>query len=74
MDKNILEVKKQRIMRTIKSLEENNMNGYLVNDREELIGKIKEIVKEGSKVSCGGSMTLFETGVIEHLKSGRYEF
>lgn len=49
--------KKQRIMRTIESLQENNMNGYLVKDKDELIDKIKEIVKEGSKVSCGGSMT-----------------
>ncbi|WP_251862560.1 lactate utilization protein [Clostridium sp. Marseille-Q2269] len=74
MDKNILEVKKQKIMRTIKSLQENNMNGYLVNNKEELIEKIKEIVKKGAKVSCGGSVTLFETGVIDHLRSGRYEF
>lgn len=74
MDKNILEVKKQKIMRTIKSLQENNMNGYLVDNKEELIEKIKELVKEGAKVSCGGSMTLFETGVIDHLRSGRYEF
>lgn len=44
-------------MRTIESLQENNMNGYLVKDKDELIDKIKEIVKEGSKVSCGGSMT-----------------
>lgn len=74
LDKNILEVKKQRIMRTIESLQENNMNGYLVKDKDELIDKIKDIVKEGSKVSCGGSMTLFEAGVIDHLRSGRYEF
>ncbi len=46
MDKNILDVKKQRIMRTIESLQENNMNGYLVKDKDELIDKIKEIVKE----------------------------
>ena len=27
-----------------------------------------------ARISCGSSMTLFETGVMEHLKSGRYDF
>ena len=33
----------------------------------------EELVNEGSKVSLGGSMTLFETKIMEHLRSGRYE-
>lgn len=74
MDENTKWVNKQKILRTIKSLEDNNMNGYYVKDREELISKIKELVRDGSMVACGGSMTLFETGVIQHLRTDRYEF
>ena len=74
MDRNTKWVNEQKILRTIKSLEDNNMNGYYVKDREELISKIKELVKDGSMVACGGSMTLFETGVIDHLRTDRYEF
>jgi L-lactate utilization protein LutB len=74
MDTNTKWVNEQKILRTIKSLEDNNMNGYYVKDREELISKIKELVKDGSMVACGGSMTLFETGVIDHLRTNRYEF
>lgn len=74
MDENIKWVNEQRILRTIKSLEVNNMNGYYVKDREELISKIEELVKVGSIVACGGSSTLFETGVIDHLRTNRYEF
>lgn len=74
MDANVKLYNEMKIDRTIKALKKNNMNGYYVHNNEELIDKIKEIVKEGSKVSCGGSMTLFETGVIDHLRSGRYEF
>jgi len=74
MDKNSKWVNEQKILRTIKSLEDNNMNGYYVKDREELISKIKELVKDGSMVACGGSITLFETGVIDHLRTNRYEF
>lgn len=74
MDNNISWVREQKIERTIKALNDNNMNGYLVNTKEELIDKIKELVEENSVVSCGGSMTLFETGVIDHLRSSRYKF
>lgn len=74
MDKNVKWVNGQKILRTIQALENNNMNGYLVKDNDELIEKIKEIVKEGSKVACGGSMTLFETDVIDHLRTDRYDF
>ena len=63
-----------RINKVIKALEKNNMNGYLVSSKEELIKKIEELTKENDVVACGGSMTLFETGVIEHLRGERYKF
>lgn len=74
MDNNLKWVNEQKILRTIEALNKNNMNGYLVNTNEELIEKIKELVKENATVSCGGSMSLFETGVIDYLRSGRYNF
>lgn len=74
MDNNLKWLKEKRINRTIEALQKNRMNGYLVNSREELINKIMELTKEGDTVSCGGSMSLFETGVIDHLRSGRYNF
>ncbi|MGG7144422.1 lactate utilization protein [Clostridium nigeriense] len=74
MDSNLQWVNEQRILRTIGALNKNNMNGYLVNTKEELIEKIMELVKENSTVACGGSMSLFETGVIDHLRSERYNF
>ena len=74
MDSNVAWINQKKIERTIKSLENNNMKGYLVNNKEELIDKIKELIKKGDLVSCGGSMTLLETGVIDLLRNGDYEF
>jgi L-lactate utilization protein LutB len=74
MDKNLKWVNEKKIERTIKSLENNNMHGYFVNSNEELIQKITDLVNKDSLVACGGSQTLFETGVIDHLRSGRYKF
>lgn len=74
MDSNVLWLNENRILRTIESLRENNINGYLVSSKEDIIKKIEEIVSPNSTVSCGGSMSLYESGVMEHLKSGRYNF
>ena len=74
MDNNVLWVNEKKILKTINSLKKNNINGYIVTSKEELIKKVEEIVEPKSKVSCGGSMTLFESGIIDHLRSGRYEF
>ena len=74
MDKYVAWVNEIKIQNTIKALENNHMKGYLAKDKEELIKIIDALTKEGDTVSCGGSMTLFETGVIEHLRSGRFNF
>ena len=62
------------LQKTIKNLEANNMTVFYVDKKEEVVPLITTLVSEGSKVAVGGSMTLFETGVIDHLKSGRYDF
>lgn len=74
MDVNVQWVNNKKIERTINALENNNMNGYLVGSKGELIAKINELVEENSLIGCGGSQTLFQTGVIDYLRSGKYEF
>lgn len=63
-----------RIERTKEALIANQYAVSLVSDPKELIEIIENELPEGSTVSVGGSMTLFETGIIDHLRSGRYEF
>ena len=63
-----------KINRTIEALKKNNMNGYYAKNRDEVIKLIEDIVAEGSKVAVGGSETLSELGVLEYLRSGRYDF
>ena len=67
-------VNETRIEKTIKALKKNGMEACLVSNKENLINKIDEILKEGSSVTLGGSRTVFEAGVVEHLKSGRFEY
>ncbi|WP_446899380.1 lactate utilization protein [Clostridium sp. LBM24168] len=74
MDKNKTWVNEQRIRRTMENLEKNNMDAYLVDNEKGLLEKLKLLIKEGNTVSVGGSMTLFETGVIGFLRNGKYNF
>ncbi|MCT4620666.1 MAG: lactate utilization protein [Marinisporobacter sp.] len=74
MDKNTEWVMDQKVQRTIESLEKNNMEGYYVKNEAELLQKIKELIDERATVTVGGSMSLFETGVIDFLRKEDYNF
>lgn len=74
MDKNLEYINTKMVERTIKALEKNNMNGYFVKNEKDLHLKLEELVKENDLVACGGSMTLFELGVIDFIRNGKYNF
>ncbi|KAJ53794.1 L-lactate utilization protein LutB [Clostridium tetanomorphum] len=74
MDNNLLWNLEKKVERTIKNLEKNNMEAFYVKDEKELKLKLSHVIKEGSIVSVGGSMTLFELGVINFLRDGKYKF
>lgn len=64
----------RKINRAIQNLQKNNMQAFYVETKDQVVKKIEELIQQGATVTCGGSMTLFETGVIDHLRSGRYNF
>ncbi|QZY54169.1 lactate utilization protein [Crassaminicella profunda] len=74
MDQNTEWVIEQKVQRTIENLEKNNMEGYYVKNENELLKTIKELIDEEDTISVGGSMTLFETGVIDFLRNEKYNF
>ena len=65
---------KARIERTMENLKVNKMKPYFVETKEEVLPLVKTLLKEGDTVSNGGSVTLKETGVMEELKSGKYNY
>lgn len=68
MDKNLELIIEKRINKTIRNLKRNNMNGYYFTSNVELLEKLNELISDQQTVSVGGSMTLFETGVIDYLR------
>ena len=63
-----------QIQRTIEALARNQMEGILVEDPLRLREAILRLVPEGAVVSCGGSLTLAQTGVMDLLREGTYRF
>lgn len=74
MDNNVKIIKDIHIRRTIENLKKNNMETYYVPTKEGAVDKVKSLISDGEVVAVGGSMTLFETGLIDMLRHGRYSF
>ncbi len=62
------------IKKTIENLKKNNINSYYIETKEEIATLIESLVPKGSSVAVGGSVTLNETGVLELLRNGNYNF
>lgn len=62
------------IEKAINNLSKNNMAGFYVESKEELLSLISMQLKVGEKIGCGDSVTLEQTGVFEYLRKGSYTF
>ncbi len=74
MDQNVDWFLRKKIERTLENLEKHNITALYVENEEQLRQKIRELIPEGTTVGAGDSMTLFETGIAELLRTGDYKF
>ena len=73
MDEN--RVKRNALLgqRMIKALESRNMEGYYAATKDEALKTAMDIIKEGSSVAWGGSMSIKEIGLKDVILSGDYQ-
>ena len=74
MDNNMKTTYRKRLEKTAKALEKNNMQAFVADTCEEACEIVKGLLREGARISCGGSMTLNECGVMDIMRSGKYDF
>lgn len=74
MDKNKYDIIRLKMERAAEALRDNNMYCECVDSVEEALEVVESLMNEGDTVTVGGSMTLFETGIMDMLRSGRYNF
>lgn len=65
---------KNRIETTMQNLRLNKMEPYFVQTSAEAREKVSELLEKGCTVSCGGSVTLKQTGVYDLISSADYDF
>ena len=63
-----------RTRRVMDALEKNNMQAYYAPTCADAVKIAKELLQPGDVISCGGSVTLDETGVMDLMRCGDYEF
>ena len=54
---------KTRVETTLKNLKRNNMEAYYVDTKEQAQELVKTLISKGDTLSCGGSVTLKQTGI-----------
>lgn len=73
MDESKKAVIEKRIEKVIKALEKNNMQGFYAKDTSEMLLIVDELIKNDRFIASGGSLTLKQTGVIDHLRNNYSE-
>ncbi len=74
MNKNTRIILEKRISKVTKNLEKNNMQVYYIESKKDVANKVAELLKAGDTVGVGGSVSLVEGGILELLRSGKYNF
>ena len=64
----------EQVKKVMENLTKHRMNVRYVQTKEEVVPIIDEMIPEGSVVGTGGSLSLVECGVMDHLRSGKYKF
>ena len=63
-----------QIRQVMEALEANNMTAHYLPRADQVVAFVQQLIPEGAVVSNGGSVTLAQTGVMDHLASGRYQY
>lgn len=74
MNENLKSIIEKRIEKTAENLRRNNMEVYIADNSAQAVEIVEGLLKDGDTISCGGSVTLKESGVAELMRSGRYNF
>lgn len=64
----------KRIEKTIENLKKNNIEAFYAETSADAVKLVEEMLSEGETISCGGSVTLAESGVFALMQSGKYNF
>lgn len=62
----------ETLAKVVSALKERNIEGIVVNTKEEALAKLKELIPAGASVMNGSSTTLQQIGFVDYLKGGAH--
>lgn len=62
------------IEKVLHNLEKNNIKPFYLETKEEAVDLVAQLLSKGDTVTAGGSLSLFECGIIDYLRCGLYNF
>lgn len=68
------EIGRMRLERTAKALCANNMDAYVVENRNEVRKIVEDLLFDGAVISNGGTVTAWECGLDKLFTSGKYNY
>ena len=70
----LTQMAQKKIESAVKALNANRFDARFVPNCEELLKLLEEMVPEHAVIANGGSFTLDETGVMDFIRSGKFEY
>lgn len=70
----LTQMAQKKIEAVVKALNINRFDARFVPNKEELLSLLNEMIPERAVVANGGSYTLEETGVMDFLRSGKFQY
>lgn len=64
----------EKLNKTAEALKRNNMQAFVAQDLRQAVNLVKDLMAEGETISCGGSVSLVESGIMDLMKNGKYNF
>lgn len=64
----------ERIKKTIEQLKRNQFEVHYFERRQDVFDYLNRTIQDQQMVSCGGSTTLFQLGIIDYLREREIEF
>ena len=65
---------KNSVETALKNLKHNKMEAYYVDTKEDAQKLVRTLISKGDTLSCGGSVTLKQTGIYDIISSSDYNF
>ena len=64
----------ETLKQTMAALEKNNIKTFYAKTAADVVPIVKTLIKKGDIISCGGSTSVKQAGIIELLENGDYNF